>query len=238
MESNKELMDGLKEIAKKYEYDHADLTYAPLADPKIQWTRTTDKITFNLADYFKDLPTKLQLELINRTFCMIRGYEVPPASKELNEILGSKEFREMNVDTYIIRNPDSKPISEYKNVCFKNRLRELVEEGYVTQEQLDKLTFRITKNDPPRIRDPDSPRTALVKSSMIFKVVWIDKRLDKKHIPNYVIRYLLLKGIMPALMDYTLDLNEEKTEEIRNRIRRYSRYVDALSWLTKHNEIN
>lgn len=220
-----ELNEIFLEVARKYDYDSFDKThliaqFEELDELKIKWERTCSSIRFIVSDYLKDAPKEVLYNIAERLMCMIT-HNCPPSKSLMVDYITSKEFRILNLDTYLSRHK-VKYTGNGKRVPIQDIYDNLLKKLHMENDHETTLAW---------FKDPSDE--SLNHCSTAFKTILIATKLDDETIPVEVLEYTLLDGIACNSMGLSADPEEMKKLSLEMR-RTYPEREKVIKWTHKH----
>ena len=179
---------------------------------------TIESLNDAIAD--KDAPAEVLESLARTIFTKIQGDECSYSDKVI-EWLTAPEFVDTIQPMFIERDRRiSFDDGEHKDLDKSlNRLRE---NGFIGDTEKMKIFWS---------KEPTEKKGAW--SSMLMRVVTVNKALDSGDVPDEVLDAVILKEVATIECDFSLSLiNRKKT--IDNRMKLYPGFDGILEWLYKH----
>ena len=214
--SDEHLTDIFTEVGRRYGYDDVDAEFADLRDFKCRWQRSYTWIRFVISDYLDRAPDEVLHDLAEVLFAKITGddreysdvfvrYLTDPALSKVNR----KDFLKRS------RNLGKTSIGDYHdlNDCV-NRLRD---QGLIPYDLECELRWDFT----------ETPKAS--GCSVLQKVVWVNKYLDQKGVPEHVLDYCVYAMLAHIIAGFN---NRDEAEYIA-LIERHPMKRDAEAWLAR-----
>lgn len=211
------------ETFKKVENDFGCETsteFAAYRDFKIYWQRSCRWAEFQVSDYLRDAPAEVLESLARTIFTKIQGDECSYFDKVI-EWLTAPEFVDTIQPMFIQRDRRiSFDDGEHKDL--EESLNRLRESGFIGDTERMKIFWS---------KEPAEKKGAW--SSMLMRVVTVNKALDSGDVPDEVLDAIILKEVAAIECDFSLSpMNRKKT--IDDRMKLYPRFDGISEWLYKH----
>lgn len=195
--------------------------FAAYHELKVRWMRTYQWAEFTVSDYLKEAPLNVVEGIARTIFNRIKGKECE-YPEDVSDWLTSEEFTMKMQPSYIKR--DRRIGSEegqYKDI----------------QESLARLKdMKLIPEDLGHMRFFWSAGTSDDKSawsSMLMKVVTINKALDLEDVPDEVLDYVIFNQIVYVNSDFNMTQIDRKNEVARV-VRNYPGFDAINEWLEDH----
>ena len=225
MIENYELNEIFLEVARKYNYDSFSKNqliaqFEELDELKIKWERTCSSIKFIVSDYLRDAPKKVLHNIAELLMCRVTN-SYPPSKNLMTDYISSKEFRTLNLDTYL---------SRHKVLYTGNGKRVPIQKIY---DNLLKKMHMENDHETTLAWFCDPSDESLNHCSSAFKTIFVSTSLDDESIPVEVLEYALLDGIACISMGMSADPEEVRKLSIEMR-RTYPEKEKVFTWTSEH----
>ncbi len=214
--SDQHLTQIFADVGRRYGYDDVGAEFSPLTDFKVRWQRTSEWIRFQISDYLDRAPDNILEGLADVLYAKIRGED-----KEYDEAfiryVTDESVAGPNQKDFLSRsrNLGGSSVGDYHdlNDCV-NRLRD---EGLIPDSLQCELRW-------------DSSRGSKVAGcSVLQRVVWVNRMLDQKGVPEHVLDYCVYSMLCHLMAGFTGRQQDES--EHRRLASRYPMQADAEEWL-------
>lgn len=204
------------EVGYRYGYEDVGAEFAALTDFKVRWQRSYSWIRFSISDYLDRAPDEVLRNLTEVLFakivCEDRDYDevfvkyiTDPALSKVNR----KDFLKRS------RNLGKSSIGEFHDLddCV-NRLRD---EGLIPFDM--ECELRWDSSEIPKASG----------CSVLQRVVWVNKYLDQKGVPEHVLDYCVYAMMAHLIAGFN---NHDEMEYLR-LCSRHPMKADAEAWLAR-----
>jgi hypothetical protein len=201
-------------VGREYGYEDTEAEFAALTDFKVRWQRSYSWIRFSVSDYLDRAPDDVLQNLAEVLFAKIVGEDRDYDDVFIRYITDPALTRENRKDFLKrSRNLNKTSIGEFHdlNDCV-NRLRDA---GLIPPDMNCELRW-------------DSSQTPKASGcSVLQRVVWVNKYLDQKGVPEHVLDYCVYAMMAHLIAGFN---NRDEREYIR-LLQQYPMKIDAEAWL-------
>ena len=219
---NRTVTDGhlteiFAEVGRRYGYEDVKAEFTALKDFKVRWQRSYSWAIFTVSDYLDRAPDAVLENLADVLFSKITGGDAEYGDVFLQYVTDKKLMKENRKDFLKrSRNLSKQSIGEYHdlNDCV-NRLRD----------------ERLIPHDMECVLSWDtSPTTKAAGCSLLQGVVWVNKALDQKGVPEHVLDYSVYSEMCHLIMGF----NSRDDIGYRRLCSMHPMAADAINWLNEH----
>lgn len=213
------LNETFKKVGNDFGCD-TSAEFAAYRDFKIRWQRSYRWAEFQVSDYLRDAPVEVLESLARTIFTKIQGDECSYSDKVI-EWLTAPEFVDTIQPMFIERDRRiSFDDGEHKDL--EESLNRLRENGFIGDTKKMKIFWS---------KEPTETKGAW--SSMLMRVVTVNKALDSDDVPDEILDAVILKEVATIECDFFLSpMNRKKT--IDDRMKLYPGFDGISEWLYKH----
>ncbi len=215
--SEDRLSDIFAEVGQRYGYDDVKAEYAPLTDFKVRWNRSYRWIRFQVSDYIDRAPEDAVRNVAEVIFSKISGDDRGYGDVFIQYVNDPKIVKQNQKDFIKrSRNLNNTSIGDYHdlNDCV-NRLRQ---QGLLPDD------IECT------LRWDNSTSSKVSGCSVLQRVVWVNKILDQKGVPEYVLDFSVY-AMMCHLIQGFNNNDEIAYDRMTNK---YPMVDDAYLWINQH----
>ena len=217
--TEEKLNETFKKVGKEYGLD-TSATFAAYRDFKIRWQRTYHWAAFQITDYLQDAPEEVLENLARTIFEKINGNDCG-YSEPVVGWLTAPEFVD-RLQPKFIKRDNRISLEEGRHKSLTEALERLKEKGLVEDDERMKIFW---SNEVPSRKG--------AWSSMLMKVITVNRSLDDEEVPDEVLDAVLLKEITAINCEYT-QTPKEKREVIDEKMSHYPGFAGISEWLTNH----
>lgn len=203
-------------IGHKYGYSSAYAGFENFGDMKVTWQRSAKLIDFRITDYLDHAPDEVLEDLAECLYTRIGGGE-REASPAFVKYVTDPKFSRTARKTYLERSVGLSETGERFDL--RNSLDRLKKEGLVPQD-IDLA-----------IRWQHEVTQKASGCSVLMRVVWVNKMLDSRDVPFYVLDYCIYCAICGILVGYKAKEEDKQLWKLR---RLYPKRREAEDWLFEH----
>lgn len=189
-------------------------------DFRIRWQRSNTWAAFQVTDYLSEAPQEVLENLARAIFEKIQGQDTT-YPKTVVEWLTAPEFVDRLQLTFIKRD-DRISLEEGKHKNLAESLERLKQQGLVRDDEKLKIFW---SNKVPSRQG--------AWSSVLMKVITVNRYLDDDQVPDEVLDAVLLKEIASVECDYGMS-PVEKRKTVQERMDLYPGFAGITEWLTDH----
>jgi hypothetical protein len=214
--SDQHLTQIFSDVGRRYGYADVGAEFSPLTDFKVRWQRSSDWIRFQISDYLDRAPDDILAGLADVLFSKIRGNDKDYDEAFVRYITDESVVKPNQKDFLSrSRNLGESSVGEYHdlNDCV-NRLRD---EGLIPE------------NLQCELRWDSSPGGKAAGCSVLQRVVWVNRMLDQKGVPEHVLDYSVYSMLCHLIVGFTGRQKDDM--EHRRLVSRYPMQADAEEWL-------
>ena len=213
------LNETFKKVGNDFGCD-TSAEFAAYRDFKIRWQRSYRWAEFQVSDYLRGAPVEVLESLARTIFTKIQGDECSYSDKVI-EWLTAPEFVDTIQPMFIERDSRiSFDDGEHKDL--EESLNRLKENGFIGENEKMKIFWS---------KEPTETKGAW--SSMLMRVVTVNKALDSGDVPDEVLDAVILKEVAAIECDFSLSPMDKK-KTIDDRMKLYPGFDGISEWLYKH----
>ena len=203
-----------KYVGLKHGFPDVEVEFAPFNDMKANWQRSMFWVSIKVSDYLDTAPDSVLEELAETLFLTMRGNSNNDYSANFLKYVDSPKFRKKKRKEFIQR----KGFSSAEGDVFDlgESLNRLIGAGLVPQDLDAEVGWYSL--------EPEKSSGC----SLFFRVVWVNRRLDKPSVPEYVIDYALYSAMCHVILGYG---NRRDDRLLDNKRSEYPRRAEAEGWL-------
>ena len=214
--SDEHLTEIFARVGTAYGFDEVIAGFWPFKDLKCKWVRTYSTIEFQVSDYLDRAPDRALEELADTLFARIRGDEKDYGDALVQYMTSDRVVRPNRKDFLERSRMSGDSIGEYHdlNDCV-DRLR--------GQNLIpDRLECVLTWDSQP------GPKAA--GSSVLQRVVWVNKRLDQKGVPEHVLDFCVYAMMCPLIIGFSKKMGADRSR-VLTMAQKHPMYQQSLDWL-------
>ena len=216
--SDKRLSELFTIVGERYGYSDVGAEFSAFTDFKVRWQRSSDWIRFQVSDYLDRAPNDVLMNLADVLFSKMRGDD-----REYDEIfikyVTDKKVLGENRKDFLSRsgNLNDTCIGRYHdlNDCV-DRLRD---QGLLPDDLECELRWDDTKGGKAS------------GCSVLQKVVWVNRILDQKGIPENVLDYAVYAMFCHLIIGFP---GNRMDEEYARLMAFYPARAEAEEWMARH----
>lgn len=215
------LNEIFKKVGNDFGYD-VSAEFAAYRDLKICWQRSYRWAKFQVSDYLRDAPVEVLESLARTIFTKIPDDECSSFYPDkVVEWLTAPEFVDTTQPMFIERDCRiSFDDGEYKDL--DKSLNRLKENGFIGDTEKMKIFWS---------KEPTETKGAW--SSMLMKVITVNKALDSGDVPDEVLDAVIFKEVAAIECDFSLSPMDRK-RTIDDRMKLYPGFDGISEWLYEH----
>ena len=221
MTTDEELNSIFERVSKRFNYKQVTAEFQPYRDLKIRWARTYDRADFQVSDYLRWAPTEVVEDIAETIFSKITGEDRGYADGTVGW-LTSSDFYGKAQPEYLRRDKRvGKEEGDVKDLWESvGRLKRM---GLVDRVPED---LKILWSCPGEDREA-------ARSSLLMRVIVINKILDSEEVPDAALDLCLLKQLIHVNSDFG-KVPMIDTEEMDRRILSFPNSEEILEWFKDH----
>ena len=216
--SDGHLTDIFSEVGQMYGFVDVGAEFSAFTDFKVRWQRSSDWIRFQISDYLDRAPDDVLANLADVIFSKMRGDD-----KEYDEVflkyVTGKEAQRDNRSDFLKRskNLNDTCVGEYHdlNDCV-DRLRD---QGLLPDDLECELRWDDTRGGKAS------------GCSVLQRVVWVNRALDQKGIPENVLDYAVYAMFCHLIIGFPGYRSEEEYSRL---VSYYPARAEAEDWMARH----
>ena len=214
--SDEHLTDIFAEVGSRYGYEDVGAEFSPLTDMKVKWSRAYKWIRFSVSDYLDRAPDDVLRNLAEIIYARISG-----DNREYDEVfvryITDPKLVKQNRKDFLkrSRNLNKTSIGDYHdlNDCV-NRLRD---QGLLPDDMECELRWDTSQ----------SPKAS--GCSVLQRVVWVNKYLDQKGVPEHVLDY----SVYAMMCHLMAGFNNHDDAQYERMLLYHPMKDDAEAWLSR-----
>ncbi len=218
---NKEQMlnDVFAKVGEEYGYT-ATAEFSSFRDLKMKWVRTSTWSDFQVSDYLQDAPENVLEALARTVFSKLQGDD-GGYSKETVAWLTAPEFSEKHRPIYLERD---QRIGSEEGECksLQEAVDRLVEKGLIERDPSIEILWS---------KEPETGESG--RSSVLMRVVTVNKALDSDDVPDEIVDLVLLKHLAMVGEGFTGDRMKAEAN-VDATLRKYPGFDGIIEWLEGH----
>ena len=213
--SDEHLSEIFSEVGKRYGYQNVVAKFDAFPEFKVIWQNSYIWLRITVSDYLDHAPDDVLYGLADMIFRR-KKYDDARYDECYLRYVSSSEFHDRTHETFMKRN---KSLNSNVGVHhdLNDNITRLREQGFV----LGNIDFDICWSTI-------NPREA-ARCSTIHNLIWINRRLDREDVPEFVIDYCIYAMVCHIVIGYCDGLDEYI--ELASR---HPMSTDAEMWLDKN----
>ncbi len=213
------LNDVFAKVGEEYGYE-ATAEFSSFRDVKMKWVRTSTWSDFQVSDYLQDAPENVLESLARTVFSRLQGDD-NGYSKETVAWLAAPEFSEKHRPIYLERD---RRVGSEEGECksLQEAVDRLVDKGLIERDPSIEILWS---------KEPETGESG--RSSVLMRVVTVNKALDSDDVPDEIVDLVLLKHLAMIREGFTGDRMKAEAN-VDAILSKYPGFDGIIEWLEEH----
>jgi len=216
--SDRHLSEIFSVVGERYGFSDVGAEFSAFTDFKVRWQRSSDWIRFQVSDYLDRAPDDVLTNLADVLFSKMRGDDRDYDEVFIKYVTGKKVAGDNRKDFLSrSRNLNDTCIGQYHdlNDCV-DRLRD---QGLLPDDLECELRWDDTKGGKAS------------GCSVLQRVVWVNRVLDQKGIPENVLDYAVYAMFCHLMIGFP---GNRRDDEYARLVAYYPARAEAEDWMARH----